>query len=251
MFVALAVLVACLSPCPSEFVWVRGGTFTVGEDDPLQVLRHPGTVLPLTTLTVDDFCVARYPVPGGRGDRWPARGLHLRDVPAVDASLRAQGARLCDVSELLVAAAGPQNRRYPWGEDWQEGRCETSLDEPQPLGTWRGCRGRLGLRDLQVRSTWARVDPHWAHLLDVLQPSEEVRQAGPWLVWGGSAHRDSFYAPNNYGVHAHGLDEATPYSDDQLRLCAEPNGPAGEGLNGLLERVRETGDPASLAGDRP
>jgi len=62
-----------------------------------------------------------------------------------------------------------------------------------------------------------------------------------YAVWGGTARLDTYYSPNNFGVHGHEADEG-PYSDDSARVCRDP-GRVSErnerGYRDLLDRFQE------------
>ena len=42
----------------------------------------------------------------------------------------------------------------------------------------------------------------------------------PLAVWGGTSNTSSYYAPNNFGIHAH-LKSRLGFLDDSTRVCAD------------------------------
>jgi hypothetical protein len=56
--------------------------------------------------------------------------------------------------------------------------------------------------------------------------------AGGLAIAGGTARTDTYYAPDNYGIHFHGEAEA-PYGDDSVRFCADPSARSPEDKQAL------------------
>lgn len=216
-------------PCPEGMVFVAGGRHELGETD-LQrhVSRYEG-VIRRKSLAIEPFCVDRYPFPGLEGAPWPRDGMTHSMVGRLDERLRSQGRRLCTVSELLLAAAGPENRRYPWGAEPRAGLCANDADGAGPIGSYQDCRSSLGVHDFQVRSAWARLRPDMAaHLATYDAPWApphtnigRVKDA-TYVLYGGTPNLLSYYAPNNFGVHAHPVGGTETYPDDSTRVCADP-----------------------------
>ena len=50
----------------------------------------------------------------------------------------------------------------------------------------------------------------------------ETPEDTEYVVFGGTSRRDTFYANNNFGIHAHALDEEGSYLDDSTRVCRDP-----------------------------
>lgn len=229
------VLTACSSSagepaCPEGMLLVAGGTFSLGEgEDHEHQPNQYNAVIRRASVEVADFCVDIFPFPGQSGAPWPSDGLGRDSAERLDRALADHGRRLCSVAELLVAGAGPNNWRYPYDpESHRPGVCDPDDTHPQPLGTFSECASPSGIRDLQVRSTWARLNqPMREHLEAYGAPNRPPHLGGgvppdlAYAVWGGTARIDTFYSPNNFGIHAHDADEGS-YFDDSTRVCRDP-----------------------------
>jgi len=218
----------------SELVGIGAATLILGESDLLIINRFGGdgsedqTIIPEATFDLEAFWIDRYPFPGLEGEDWFVDGLNHEMAAQLDAWLVDYGRRACTVTELLYAAAGPDNHRYPYGDgSFDISACDPDDSNPQPLGTYNRCESALGIRDFQVRSSWGRLD---AQIIAVMQDTPQAAGfPGDYThaVWGGTSRSDTFYAPNNYGFHLHDLLE-DPYQDDGFRVCAGPEAPTAE-----------------------
>jgi hypothetical protein len=90
------------------------------------------------------------------------------------------GGRLPREEEWEAAARGPEGHAYPWGDDWQDGICNTreaGLGATSPVGLFPGSRQRpLALEDMA-----GNVFEWCASLYD-----EKKRDDGPRVLRGGS-----------------------------------------------------------------
>jgi hypothetical protein len=216
-------------PCPPGMVHVPGGRADLGEWDPARIAADPyqpeegfssAEILRKRSVEVAPFCMDEYPFPGKVGDTRPGDGLSWQDTVVFDIALSRFGRRLCSVEELLYAAAGPDNWRYPYDrEQWRDGVCIRE----DPIGGNPECVSPLGLHDLQIDSTWARLeDPELRELCGAdLGGTRRLPGGGSYAIWGGNMFQDTFYAPSNFGIHFHGPHEGG-YDDDSTRTCAEP-----------------------------
>jgi len=212
------------SPCPIGMVHLTNARRTLGETDPELLDRYGGGVLASATVEVEAFCVDRLPFPGRQGAAWPADGLVEADLEELERRLAEHGRRLCTVAELMRAASGFEGPAHPAARR----SCATDDNAPGPLGSHPDCVSAAGAADFGVRSTWAQLVAPWGE--------------GP-VVWGGSARTDTYYAPNNYGVHEHGEDPHR-YIDDGLRVCSDPGGVTlaqERGWSDLVTRFITTG----------
>ncbi len=217
-------------PCPPDMILVtppdEGGV--LGEADPEKLVdAHGGayqySIRRAPLVPRAPYCIAAFPFPG-EDEQWAAEAAYFELMPELEVRLAEGGRRLCSVSELLLAAAGPKNWRYATHpEGRQEGLCESNDHTPsRPIGGYERCASPLGARDFNIRSSWARVEGWERELLvEGGVPSGEIL---PYGVYGGTAREDTFYPPTNFSLHFHsaGLMEAGGYRDDDLRVCADP-----------------------------
>ncbi len=204
--------VASVPPCPAGMIDLGPGSAPMGSAE----TSHGPAEIPLLDIQVERFCIDPFPFPGQAGDHYPVDGLAFRQLPAWDRLLQAYGRRLCTPEELLWAsAAGPANLPYATGSQ------RSMLCEPQddwermaPLGSWPACVSPWGLYDFNVMSSWATAS-------GPIDLAREESHPKPYAVVGGTSREDTYYAPTNYGIHSHGLEDF-PYYDDQLRVCADP-----------------------------
>jgi len=218
------------APCPEGMVRVSGGEHVLGEGAlPVRPPVEPTAVIRRASFRTEPFCIDVHPFPGAAGHPWPLDGLDVGTARALDRRLAAFGRRLCSVSELLFASAGPDNWRYPYDPgEWRDGACDPDDSRPRPIGSFPSCTSPLGIADVGVRSSWARLDPPMRdHLVAYGAPTRPAFMGGglpsdlEYAVYGGASRRDTFYSPDNYGVHSHGSDEE-PFSDDTTRVCRDP-----------------------------
>ena len=217
--------------CPEGMVEIPPLQGELGEGDPILVDEYAGQQVVLGEYTLDGFCIDQYPFPG-EGQPWTSDELDWDAVERWNTAVGAYGRRLCTVAELMHAAAGSSNWRYPYDRfNYRDGVCEPSdLTPSAPIGSFPECESPFGVRDFMVRSTWAVLDEqagaaireYYATDTGVLIPG-----GGQYAVWGGSAQQGTFYAPNNYGLHFYGPGDPG-YINESVRGCAELGTPSAE-----------------------
>ncbi len=222
--------------CPAGMVLVPAAAEVVlGETDAarMDACGCIGGVLAAAPHTVDGFCIDRFPFPG-EGKPWPTQAPAGSFTHAEAEELRdrlpALGRRYCSYAEVLLASAGPGNRRFPWGDEY-EPHCEPDHRTPtRPIGGRPDCATPEGIVDLGVLTAWVTLDRRSAALLTA---SRDAPVSPGRLVLSGahSATEEAFFARSNYGIHCHtggcGVFPDEPptgweWIDDGLRFCADP-----------------------------
>lgn len=222
---ALHLTVAQDLPCPGAMVDLEGGSAWMGKARPKygEDQVHP------IPVEVEDFCIDALPFPGQAGDLWLEDGLEAGSVQRFEAILAAYDRRLCRAEELLWAtASGPANLAFITGRA-PPVHCEphSSWGDMKPLGAHRGCVNAWGIRDVNVASAWVRSSLE----MDEARGASRLRD---YVILGGTNRPDTFYAPTNFGVHAHDPGDIA-YFDDQVRVCADP----GAGMEAQWQIFRE------------
>jgi hypothetical protein len=212
-------------PCPGDMIALEGGEAWVGRWVP----RFGSDQVPGFGVKVSPFCIDSLPFPGQKGDLWLEDGLEAGKVALWQKVLDQYERRFCTVEELLWATAGGSaNRPYLTGFT-PPMYCEpnASWGDMHGLGEHTGCVNEWGIRDANVASVWAVAS------VEV----DQVRGQSRWrdfVIVGGTNRPDTFYAPTNFGLHAHDPGDGA-YFDDQLRVCADP----GQGLEAEWQLFRE------------
>ena len=178
---------------------------------------------------VEDFCIDALPFPGQVGDYWLEDGLEAGAVERFEGILAAFERRLCTAEELLWAtASGPANLAFLTGRA-RPVHCEpnASWGDMKPLGAHVGCVNAWGVRDVNVSSAWVRASPE-------MDEARNASRQRDYVILGGTNRSDTFYAPTNFGLHAHDPGDIA-YFDDQVRVCADP----GAGMEAQWQLFRE------------
>lgn len=179
------------------------------------------TIIPEHAFVVDDFYIDRFPFPGVEGVEWFTDGAHHSTIEALDAKLADFGRRACTIPELLYAAAGPDNLRYPYGDAYVSGQCEGDDTNPQPIGTFTLCESHFGIRDFMVRGAWGRIDDQTREAIDGSGDHERLPADITYAVYGGTSRLDTIQAHSNFGFHSHAKEGDDRYLDDGFRICAD------------------------------
>jgi len=90
-----------------------------GEDAGAQGGAHHRGGCPVGMVRVRDFCVDRYEAPNRRG----ARPLVMQSAEDAVAWCEARHERLCREDEWIEACQGEEHRKYPYGDEHVDGRC--------------------------------------------------------------------------------------------------------------------------------
>lgn len=224
--------------CPPDHLYLPGGAdLTFGETDAETATTcscDPWILRARRFGTVPPFCAAKHPFPG-EGEAWADdqqfEALNYAIAQDLRTLLPRWGRRLCTWSESLFLSAGATNRRFQWGDTWEDGRCEPDPNEPKkPIGTHPRCVTPEGLVDVAVRSNWTVLDDAGApHLQELIDP--RVTPGMLVVTTANAGVGGEGFARSNYGFHFHvypwgSYDIGDPpghrWIDDGLRVCADP-----------------------------
>jgi formylglycine-generating enzyme required for sulfatase activity len=125
---------------------------------------------------------------------------------------QAHGKRLCREDEWELACAGPEGRRYPYGNEREPWRCHTdgvAVGDPRgatPAGSHLGCATPEGVYDLNGNlSEWVDAGG--------VQPES-------WGVVRGGTMWPALYGQDCYSRHLHPKAE-DGFADDGFRCCRD------------------------------
>ena len=171
----------------------------LGEGDPVLQEQYVGQLVLERSMSLEAFCIDRYPFPG-EGRAWTSDPIDWSVVEAFEAEVSGYGRRLCTVAELLAAAAGPENWRYPYDRlAYREGKCEPSdLTPSSRIGSYPECESPTGVRDFMVRSTWALLDEQAGEDIRAFYDTDTgslIPGGGYYAVWGAPRPRTPSLPP--------------------------------------------------------
>jgi eukaryotic-like serine/threonine-protein kinase len=132
--------------CRPGMVFVAAGRFTMGSS-PADEFHNFSDKL-LQSVDVSGFCIDRYEYPNAMGER-PLINVTLKQAQA---TCETQGKRLCAEEEWERACKGPQNARFPYGNEFEPGTCNVGSEEGggslKPIGAQSRCRSGFGVVDM-------------------------------------------------------------------------------------------------------
>ena len=199
---------------PSGMVFVPGGEFMMGRDDGDESERpeHPVTLKPffidtyeVTNEDYEKFVIAtnhRTPATWKNGSvpsgavRKPVTGATWADA---NDYARWAGKRLPTEQEWEFAARGTDGRRYPWGNDWQQGLANANGAEKSmaDVGAYKGT-SPFGTYDM-IGNAWEWTASDFREYpgghLPANQPSGELK-----VIRGGSYESTKEYGTTSYRV---------------------------------------------------
>ena len=246
-------------PSPSGMVLVEADrAFSIGEKELNPPLNQPWNdpyLVPFGSFWIDSFWIGEYPFPG-RGEAWIGRadsGMGLTFSNVLLLLERAQprfGRRLCTVEELLLAGAGPDNYRWPYGNSWDSTKCDQDRNPAHPIGAFPDCVSPYGVHDITTRSLWAEVDEETRSLYNATAAElgwpHRLPDDLPVVAVHGLNCREADYGTTVQTVHWHHRpgdpwmqdDPDVAFVDDYLSFCADPDSPPTEAQEREFEEVR-------------
>jgi hypothetical protein len=175
-------------------VYVPAGEFVMGDDAGASNER------PQHRLTLEGYWIGKYPVTNAlyrrfcaeTGSSSPGAGAE-DDHPVVNvnwtdalAFCRWAGMQLPSEAEWEKAARGTDGRKYPWGDEWETGRCNVGTAGTSPVGAYPGDVSPYGCLDM-AGNVW-----EWTRSLYQLyryaaaDGREALEATAPRVVRGGA-----------------------------------------------------------------
>ncbi|MFA6451028.1 MAG: SUMF1/EgtB/PvdO family nonheme iron enzyme [bacterium] len=94
------------------------------------------------------YCIDVYEYPNAKGAQ-PTGNIRWDEA---DAACKKEGKRLCSFQEWSKACAGPNNTKYPYGNEYRKGACRDANAASEPgkrtSGTYDKCVSGYGARDM-------------------------------------------------------------------------------------------------------
>ncbi len=149
-----------------------------GEPASREDARWPARVrCPAGMVAIGDGCIDAFEYPAAQGEL-PQGNL---DWAGAQAACLSRGARVCTEEEWVRACAGPEHRRWPYGNVYQPDRChdesrsrESNAGEATPAGSQPGCATPEGAFDMSG-NLW-----EWAET-----PTGPALLGGGWNIGAG------------------------------------------------------------------
>ncbi len=133
--------------CPSQMKLIPAGSFKAGTtaDDPMRGFGERG----LESVSMPAYCIDVYEYPNRKGVR-PKGGV---TYAAAEAACAREGKRLCTENEWERACKGARNDRFPYGNTFDDERCNTQTPSGRPrevkgAGEASRCLSSFGVADL-------------------------------------------------------------------------------------------------------
>jgi iron(II)-dependent oxidoreductase len=208
-------------------VYIPGGSYTVGPNSGFERKKHKVSIRP---FLIDQFEVSnaqyvtflealddegrllhapRHWEPDERGRRAPPRAQLDHPVAGVtwrsaNAYARFAGKRLPTEDEWEIACRGKEPTRYPWGEEYKEGRCNdssTGLRAAVAIGRFAAGESPFGVHNMAgnveewtacnedgdiVKELYSNIAPMVVRGGHFLSPPENVGGLFRWTAPGGS-----------------------------------------------------------------
>ena len=138
--------------------WFAAGGFNFGSEK-LDPDRSTDEFF-VKKITTEGYCIDQYEFPNKAGDP------PLVNVPLAQAEISCAkaGKRLCTESEWERACKGPENTRFPYGDNYKPGVCNVGAPDhpgtPRPGGTFPQCARTDGVFDMSG-NVWEMTSTPW------------------------------------------------------------------------------------------
>ncbi len=128
--------------CPDGMRLIHAGSFRMGtpaSDD----LGNFGD-RPERRVSVHSYCIDTYEYPN-HAEAKPQVGV---SYSGAEAACSSQGKRLCSEEEWEKACKGPDNLRFPYGQSYSSGSCNSGRSGIGPSGSYGSCKSGYGVYDM-------------------------------------------------------------------------------------------------------
>ena len=214
------LLIGCSgkAQCPDDMVYLPGGEFTLGVDDPTRRWHARAR-----TLTLPSTCMDRYEYPNRNGELPQV----LVSWEEANSLCEVQGKRLCTSDEWERGCRGTERRTWSYGNTRNGQTCNTPIEDgpgspPFPLakaGSHPKCVSPEGVANLNGNvSEWV-ADP-WSDHPEPFQPTARVDPKTWRTLRGGTMWAQTFYGQDCTSRHGHHM--TAQHSDDGFRCCKSP-----------------------------
>ena len=208
MLVLISLLACAGQKCPSDMVYVAGGSFTLGVDPPQSAWQLTGR-----PFNVPPFCIDQYEYPNQLGE-YPKSNVSFDEAVVL---CQEAGKRLCTEAEWTLTCRGKEGRLYSYGPRFEKEYCHTNASTDKqpfaPSGQHPRCQSPEGVFDLNGNvSEW--VDASW--------PQSNPKHIDWKTLRGGTIQSDTHYGQDCTSRHGHHR-QTWRNSDDGFRCCSDLN----------------------------
>lgn len=141
------VVATASKKCPDGMVFIAAGNFRMGSpanDPDRDYSEHQNK-----PVFVRDYCIDAYEYPNDSG-KVPRANVSWFEAKKL---CQSEGKRLCTEAEWEKACKGPKESKFPYGNTWDAGACNTqdTDGEERPVvasGSWSRCKSGYGVYDL-------------------------------------------------------------------------------------------------------
>ncbi len=201
--------------CPSDMVYVPAGKFLMrwtGE-------RYNGSTE--NSVYTNHYCIDIYEFPNIIGE-YP-RSANWTDAKKM---CKEHKKKLCTEYEWQKACQGPNNYLYPYGNEFDEYKCNTHTNntprKPVPIGSFPECVSGYGVHDMSgslsewVFNTWHN-DPN----IKTIKGGSYNININNMQKWFNNTWVFVLYSNACDSIHHHTINNWI--ADDGFRCCKNPN----------------------------